>query len=1244
MDWKAEATRVIQAFDVALGRPPFPQDPTEELVEKATAVHRTLNQVISEGKLKVLEGVAEVTTTLPILCASLKEGSPDRRPCLALYRPVLLAVGLASSLSTYPISHIVVDAKAVLGAALYGDAPQTGASSTNADDGADIAALNEAALFTFMATARGLTPEDMRRFLRLPLLGTRAAPAGKHNSSNPKSKGNGKGVAMLSSKDAPRAGPAATSAAATATGTPSGVSRAVLEVMIDAPLADDCRHVFESFIDNTQKFLDVVGCDGDLANRILKVYAERIVPKLKLSSLLPCLNAELLDYYVDVVASSLREGPSTLLISKELREIPLKLWDADRVHHLACAAAARSIRPEEAMPSLFVYTFLYAIYCASTGASAAASPSSTAAAEVEQPKPQDPSTEYKFVVAVLRATNAVLPAANSDKHAASPLQTYAQRNTGIVVIHGADVPGWWTPLSHFAQLLLSREAAMTLSTKGLTAEGGGEVAEEEVGLQSMELMALALRSLLVAVTKVAPVTDRVASPSTAPPPPQQHKANAGKLKGAKARSATGAPGKADVKVVQDAPPPVPISELLSSCCSILLFMFLYQRSTKASSAVRVSSRLHRREFGLLVEVLRSYAFLLQHQPQRLSAALWHNCLNLLTYSLWMPTECNPLSGQEDVNAPPSEAGNALPLDGLTGVLASATSSTDSMLWLAPLVLSSNVAKSTAQAPVDVARLLSANAELWLAVVQAAVGARKLPSQLASVLCQQLFPAPPAYVLGALCSALDETVLQTLADHIVTAAPSRSAVLVAGLQQMDHDTNFGEVFSAVKSAFLRDCVPACVAQNGLRRLLSVVAIWQAGLLAIEQAAEAEAKESARRGVQEQLRQTRELAAAHRSFQAEAQSKHDAKAAKQRAVQAEVARRRAQQAARFIEDAAVRARKRANAQETLKQMAEQSRARREAARRERFAAYQQRLQSEYRVATFLEHLNLSSARVMETRDALRKVIDKITPDDLLEFLVSGEAKVPSDMVEEVEGGDEEDEEDETAAVRAAAAPGTALVTPASVSSEVPRCTGERRDFWAEIMDHAVPADSVVLSRVLPVAATTADAAPPAPPTAYRQWSFHKRVTPLLDLFFYEDGDEYGKVPEVLPTLRLRVASGVWPSAKTQTLGFANLREAFDRMRQRGLVQMRDGVVQLTLLGFRYHFPFHDPDGMLEVHLREARERVRALVAHRHAAAEEGNDEANESEEEEWNDDEGFADEEDAEDGDSAGRLLPEVEFGI
>ncbi|KPI90196.1 hypothetical protein ABL78_0714 [Leptomonas seymouri] len=1060
----------------------------------------------------------------------------------------------------------------------------------------------------------------MRRFLRLPSLNPEAASPGNHDR---RTKDNGSKKGQPAPRNSGRTG--CGSAAAPA------VSRCVLGAMLESSLADDCRQVLESFFDNTQKFIVVVGCDGVLASRILDVYGARIVPKLKPSSLLPCLDAGLLDYFVDIVANSQHDGPSTLLISKELRKIPLRLWDLTRVRHLACAAASRSVRREEATASLLVYTFLYVVYAELAGSSTVET-HLPAAIGGEQRNADGFSTEALFVFAVLRAAHVVLLEEQEEKSKASAVQNYVLNKGGIVGLLDADVPKWLNPLASFAQLLLSRGAVLAFITAGLPVKGCLEAGREQVMLQTMELLKAAVRSVLASIAKAAPKAEQSSLSSAGLQ--RTRKANASKskdkqsdkVKGGKAPSATGASDTADTTVGLQVPILVPISELLSSCCSILLLTSLLECAVNASNNAPDLLHTPHDQSGL-VTVLRCYAYLLQHQQQRLNASLWQNCLHFITYSLWMQAVSSAFLRPDSMKSSDFSAADPIPLGALTEVLSSTTSSTDSMLWLSPLVLSARVTTPDARRLVDAAQIISSSEALWLSVVHAAAIAQDSAPSSTSVLYKHLFPAPPAYVLGALCNVVDEARLQLLANNLVMLPPSQGTVLLASLQRMHQNTDFDGVFHATTSYFLFDCVPACVPQKGLKRLLDIIEILQVGHLAIQQAEEADSKEAARRAMQEKLKQSYELTVAHQAFVAEAQSKQAAKAAEQQSIKAEVARRHAREAARISECAAARGRKRQCALESLKQNAGYARTQREAARRERFAAYQQRLQGEYRVATFLEHLNLSSARVMEAREALRSVMLTITPDDLLEYLVSGEAKVPSDMMEEGEG----DEEAEAHLEGGAAVPDAAPAAPPKTSTEAPGCVGERRDFWAEIMDHAMPVASSVPSSMLPVVAAGAALSPQAPCTAYRRRSFHKRVAPLLDLFFYEDGDEYGTVPDVLPAIRLRIASNVWPPAKTKILGFANLREAFDCMQQRGLVQIRDGVVQLTLLGFRYHFPFHDPEGTLEVHLQEARELVRALVVHRH-----GRDEEAEEEKE-------SCDEED-EEGDSTGRLLPEVEFGI
>ncbi|KAG5497992.1 hypothetical protein GH5_02788 [Leishmania sp. Ghana 2012 LV757] len=1300
-DWRAEASRVIKAFDDALGRPPFPLNAPDDLVGKAQAVQETLVSVVAAGKLKSLDGVSEVTTTLPVLCASLREGTPNHTPCFRLYRPLLLAAAHASSFSNYPISYLLRDAEEVLGAqetpsatALRMACTVAGASAVELSEHHrdETKVENEVTLFTFMVLTHTLTPTHMRRFLRLRALESAATAYGS------KRKG-GKG-GLKSTGGAFRAGGDDEKAHSRSIAVPcaeggaeadacySAVPRALLHSILAAPLSEECRAVFESFIDNTPKFLACVAGDGDLARRILDVYAARIVPKLKPSSLLLCLDAPLLDYYVDIVAVSQRIGHVTLLSSHEMLEVPLRAWDMARLRRLCCAAVSRSIGAEDAMASLLVYVFLYRIYCdlSEDETATAVQPS---ASGIPDKGPSVPATEAHLIVAVCKASKAVLLADRAPSSCASASSAYLQSKTGILLVEGRTVPPALKPLEVFGSLLLSRPAAVALWRKGLLRL----LERESECLKGMTATAtasaLALESSLVGVMEgllrgaprphqgVGASSKQHQEPTSGGAPKSKRKVknasgNSGKDSQAAATSGslTGRQQQGDGGAAEASPAPIPVSELLSGCCTCLVLAALLLRGAEASGSEGLSV-VHEvgHEYGCALDcVVRAYAYLLQYQSQRLSAALWYNFSIFFTCYLWqwaMRAASGDIEYRDTNNLPFMR--KLLSAPSSVTVLTALTEDTGSMLWLSPLLLPAYFSLSSL--PNAAAEMLSQAPwsspcrALWIAVLRAAangesVGAEteavKHASKISSPLWHQLHPVSGAFLLGVLCSRWSDAVLADVAECVAVAAVAGGdgAVVMASLIRM----RMSEA-SAIKVAMQPtcgmelECVPASLSHAGLQRLLDEVEALQAKQLAAANSERQEEHEKSRRRVQEKLQSTQALAEAHRAFCEVAEARHAARTAEQQHVQEELQRRRAARDARLRDNAAALERKRQVALDKLRQKAVQTRAEAEAARQRRFSAYQRRLQSEYRVSTFLEHLMLSSARVMATREALRTVIDRITPDDLLEYLVSGEPKVPADMLGQ---DDSMDTADGVGAIGAALHEQSAVVSECQPQRQAPGpasprppVTGERCDFWSDVMDGAYTNERTSSQdnekssyrRIMDVAPEPAASTGAVLP---HERSFHARIAPLMDLFCYDDGDEFGRVPDPLPILRLRIACRVWPAPQVQLLGFADVREAFERMRDRGLVRIHDDVAQLTLLGFRYHYPFHNPEGMLEVHLREARVRVQALVgvrndlpcgqSPRHEASE-GDDDIVDEEEEEG-----------ARVPYAQGRLLPELEFGI
>ncbi|XQJ29079.1 hypothetical protein NXY56_005116 [Leishmania guyanensis] len=1308
MDWRTEAYRAIKAFDDALGRPPFPVEAPEDLVVKAQAVLATLANVVAAGKLKSLDGVDEVTTTLPILCASLREGTPNHTPCLYLYRPLLLAAAHVSSLSTYPISYLLRDAVQVL-------APQEAPSPTGSSvkcavtttptetsrkiDDSETEVENEVTLFTFMALTHSLTPMYMRRFLRSQPY---EASADGNRATCKEGKGSAKQKVVAPHKGDKEKKAHLLSPPTSASGINGGgevggntlaVPRALLHCMIGAALSDECRAVFESFVDNTPKFLACVAGDGDLARRILDVYAARIVPKLKPSSLLPCLDAPLLDYYVDVVAASQGAGHVTLLSSHEFREVPRRTWDAARFSRLACAAMSRTIGAEDAMASLLVYVYLYLTYCDFSWDKTPTAPPPSSPAAVEMGTAMS-VTEAHLITAVCKASNAVLLADSAPSSSAFVSSVCVQLKTGALLVEGSAVPGALEPLQVFGNLLLTRPAAAALWRGGLVRELERET-ENADGIMatltaSASLLERSVLGVLEGILRDAPRPYQgVCSPSKRQ---QQESAKCGAAKSKRKQQSASGKGCSSSHInavsgsptsrqpgdtAEALPAPIPLSKLLSGCCTCLALTTLGATGAEASGSEGLSPvhSLRNQDGRALDCVVRAYDYLLQHQSQRLNAALWHNFNLFVTCGMWqwaMAASCSDTEGR--AMAYLLSMRKLLSAPSTATVLTALTADTGSLLWMSPLLLPSYLSlPPTSNAVAEMLSQVlwdSPCRALWIAILRAAASGESVgagakatgPSPKTSPLMQELHPTSDTFLFGVLCSQWSHAVLADVAECVATATVGGgdcAALMTSLIRMRTSGACACEAVLPRTCVLTLECVPASLSQHGLQRLLDEVGRLQAQYLAREKSARQEEEAEGRRRILEQLQSIQALAEAHRAFCEAAGAKCAARADEHQQVQEELQRRRDARVARLRADAAALEHKRQVALETLRRKAVQARADADAARQRRFASCQRRLASEYRVSTFLEHLQLPLARVMEVRDALRTVADRITPDDLLEYLVSGKAKVPSDMLGEDDALDANDEAD---AKDAAANEGNASIyerqaehQAAGTSSPRPRATGERRDFWADVMDGvSTTARTPPLDNQEGIYRQTTEMSPALAMTtadimgAYslHTQSFHARIAPLMDLFCYEGGDEFGHVPDALPILHLRVASRVWPASQVQLLGFADVREAFERMRDRGLVRIHDDVAQLTLLGFRYHYPFHNPEGMLAVHLRESQARVRMLVESRNELlrADNGSEEDNEDDSDIAAENGEKDDEDEASAHDREDRVLPEVEFGI
>ncbi|RNF09725.1 hypothetical protein TraAM80_01993 [Trypanosoma rangeli] len=285
--------------------------------------------------------------------------------------------------------------------------------------------------------------------------------------------------------------------------------------------------------------------------------------------------------------------------------------------------------------------------------------------------------------------------------------------------------------------------------------------------------------------------------------------------------------------------------------------------------------------------------------------------------------------------------------------------------------------------------------------------------------------------------------------------------------------------------------------------------------------------------------------------------------------------------------------------LQEMATKTKAERLTEQRERLLRYRERVTMDSRILSFLEHLQLTPSRIMHLLVTLRPHLPRMTYDDVLEFVVTGNRKVPSDMhaVDEqinnrLSGGDAHVGETENGAQE----------NRFFIVDEGP-------SFWDSVMRIvAKQSDGQIRSNHIDAGKEEGER------YLSRGTSglfFHRRVNAVLDLFDYTMGTNE-TVSDPLPSLNVRSASRVLEKEALIGTEFCNGREALLACQERGLCVLHDNVCTLTALGFRYHYPFHDPEQMLGVQLARRRDKAREVMVEQRCANVEDEDHGEEEEE--------------------------------
>ncbi|ORC90844.1 uncharacterized protein TM35_000072680 [Trypanosoma theileri] len=322
------------------------------------------------------------------------------------------------------------------------------------------------------------------------------------------------------------------------------------------------------------------------------------------------------------------------------------------------------------------------------------------------------------------------------------------------------------------------------------------------------------------------------------------------------------------------------------------------------------------------------------------------------------------------------------------------------------------------------------------------------------------------------------------------------------------------------------------------------------------------------VLEAIQEKEELLANTKEFEREAQKRREAKEEEQMRIQRIREERQREKERKREQERKEQQVRRQKAAALVKEMALRTKVERLAEQQERLQRYRARVSSMTRMSTFLESVQLTPSRIMQVLLALRPYLPSMTHDDLLEFVVTGNRKVPNDMhtVENVDSSGNLKSPDKEERV--------------CFSDEVP-------SFWDSVMQLVAQESGTDTGNTLEFVEKENEK------ETYNDVkdigvSFHKRVRIVLDLFDYSTGTNEA-LPDLLPSLNIRHAVRLLNSNK-----MFNGQELLLSCQQRGLCVMNNGVCTLTALGFRYHFPFHDPEMMLDIQFERRRAEVRAMLA--------------------------------------------------
>nr|CCD12429.1 unnamed protein product [Trypanosoma congolense IL3000] len=313
----------VRELDACLGLPPFPNPSSPQCVSLARGLVNLLAHVNEKGHISTLGGLEEVKMTLPVLCASLRGGSLEQRPCPILMELLIEALCYVHGLSCYPLQSLLDDVKAIIS--------------------------QSPIALKFFALTGALDVETLCFFLGIPQ--SRCCKEKKQRRSR---NANGKACKITQGSDVSKL------SLKEPTGDLTVVpSSAMIKTALDVVLPEECMKFLLSLLNNSPSFQRVVGVDTVMATKILDVYGDHLIPCLHPVALISCLDVTLMDVFIDTV--QLHGEKMTLFTEPAFTQCSIASWTADRLGHLVRYCVTRNIQPRDAFGSVVTYVYMYKV-------------------------------------------------------------------------------------------------------------------------------------------------------------------------------------------------------------------------------------------------------------------------------------------------------------------------------------------------------------------------------------------------------------------------------------------------------------------------------------------------------------------------------------------------------------------------------------------------------------------------------------------------------------------------------------------------------------------------------------------------------------------------------------------------------------------------------------------------------------------------------------------------------------------